>query len=91
MPDSRPRSKVPIMIIQRARRLGLGLSLPVLDVRTLGALLVYMVFAAAAVREFTDPDFWWHLRTGQLIVDTGAIPKVDPFSFTAAGSQLDSP
>ena len=72
--------------IQRARRLGLGLSLPVLDVRTLGSLLVYTIFAAFSLLQFTDPDFWWHLRTGQLIVDTGAIPKVDPFSFTAAGS-----
>lgn len=74
------------LTIQRARRLGLGLSLPVLDVRTLGALLVYMVFAGAACVGFTDPDFWWHLRTGQLIVETGSIPKADPFSFTAAGS-----
>jgi hypothetical protein len=72
--------------IQRARRLGLGLALPVLDVRTLGALLVYMIFAAFSLLQFTDPDFWWHLRTGQLIVETGSIPKADPFSFTAAGS-----
>ena len=74
------------LTIQRARRLGLGLSLPVLDVRTLGALLVYTFFAAAACVGFTDPDFWWHLRTGQFIVETGSIPKADPFSFTAAGS-----
>ena len=73
--------------IQRARRLGLGLSLPVLDVRTLGALLVYMIFAAFSLLQFTDPDFWWHLRTGQVIVETGSIPKADPFSFTAAGSR----
>src|SRR4030042_4468276 len=72
--------------IQRARRLGIGLSLPVLDVRTLGTLLVYAIFAAWPLIQFTDPDFWWHLRTGQLIVDTGSIPKADPFSYTAAGS-----
>jgi hypothetical protein len=73
--------------IQRARRLGLGLSLPVLDVRALGVLVVYMIFAAVSFLGFTDPDFWWHLRTGQLIADTGSIPKADPFSFTAAGSR----
>jgi hypothetical protein len=33
----------------------------------------------------TDPDFWWHLRTGQLIVETHAIPRADVFSFTARG------
>jgi hypothetical protein len=32
---------------------------------------------------YTDPDYWWHLRTGHLIVDTG-VPHTDPFSFTAA-------
>src|SRR5258708_2794352 len=33
----------------------------------------------------TDPDYWWHTRTGQLIAQTGAIPHVDVYSFTAAG------
>ncbi|MHB8516542.1 MAG: hypothetical protein ACYDCT_14315 [Dehalococcoidia bacterium] len=31
-----------------------------------------------------DPDFWWHLRTGELIFHHG-IPRHDPFSWTAAG------
>ena len=30
-------------------------------------------------------DFWWHLKTGQVIATTGSIPRVDLFSFTAAG------
>jgi len=30
-------------------------------------------------------DFWWHVRTGQIIVETGSIPTVDLFSFTRAG------
>lgn len=33
----------------------------------------------------TDPDFWWHLRTGQLIAETGAVPQQDVFSYTALG------
>ncbi len=33
----------------------------------------------------TDPDLWWHMATGRFIVDTGTIPRVDPFSYTAAG------
>ena len=32
-----------------------------------------------------DPDLWWHLRTGQWIVETGHVPHSDPFSFTRAG------
>ena len=33
-----------------------------------------------------DPaDFWWHLRTGQIIVQTGLIPTTDLFTFTRAG------
>jgi hypothetical protein len=38
------------------------------------------------LRPIADPDFWWHLRTGQLIIQTQAIPHTDPFSFTKAGS-----
>ncbi len=30
-------------------------------------------------------DFWWHMATGRLIVQTGAIPTVDQFSYTQAG------
>lgn len=33
----------------------------------------------------TDIDFWWHLRTGELIAQTGSVPTTDPFSFTAQG------
>lgn len=30
---------------------------------------------------FLDPDFGWHLKLGQIILDSG-IPKTDPFSYT---------
>lgn len=33
----------------------------------------------------TDPDYWWHVRTGQRILETGQLPRTDPFSFTSAG------
>jgi hypothetical protein len=32
-----------------------------------------------------DTDFWWHLRTGDLIRQTGTIPRVDLFSSTHSG------
>ncbi|HEX6539960.1 MAG TPA: hypothetical protein VF155_12355 [Candidatus Dormibacteraeota bacterium] len=29
-----------------------------------------------------DPDFWWHLRAGQLILAHGGLLGIDPFTFT---------
>ena len=46
----------------------------------LGAAL----FALGAFQTI-DPDLWWHLKTGQIILAHG-IPKIDLFSFTMAGS-----
>lgn len=33
-----------------------------------------------------DPDLWWHVETGGTILERGALPAADPFSFTAAGA-----
>jgi hypothetical protein len=41
---------------------------------------------AQALRIIADPDLWWHLRTGQWILEHRQIPAVDLFSFTAAGA-----
>lgn len=41
------------------------------------------VLALLTVRNrLNDPDFWWHLKTGQIIWNTRAIPRVDLFSYT---------
>jgi len=51
-------------------------------------LLVVPVLLFIFVRPFfthTDPDYWWHVRTGQYIYETGTIPRVDIYSYTAAG------
>ena len=34
--------------------------------------------------EISDTDFWWHLRTGQYLVETHSLPVPDPFAFTTA-------
>jgi hypothetical protein len=49
-----------------------------------GGVLWFGLLAMTA-RTATDPDLWWHLRTGQWIMETGHIPHTDPFSFTRAG------
>jgi hypothetical protein len=49
-----------------------------------GAILLFGLLAMTA-RNATDPDLWWHLRTGQWIIDTGHVPHSDPFSFTRTG------
>ena len=48
-------------------------------------ILLFGLLAMTA-RPATDPDLWWHLRTGQWIVETGHVPHTDPFSFTRGGS-----
>ena len=40
-----------------------------------------------AVRNSIDPDVWWHLRTGELIIENHAVPHTDPFSSTKKGSR----
>lgn len=34
--------------------------------------------------EAGDTDFWWHLKTGQYIVEKHALPVPDPFAYTTA-------
>jgi len=38
-----------------------------------------------AARPVTDPDVWWHLRTGQLDIQNHRLFHADPYSFTRAG------
>src|SRR5580765_1772602 len=53
--------------------------------QTFAGILLLGLLAMTA-RNAVDPDLWWHLRTGQWIMETGHIPRSDPFSFTRAGS-----
>ena len=41
---------------------------------------------AITARPAADPDLWWHLRTGQWMVENRQIPRADPFSFTRNGA-----
>jgi len=49
------------------------------------ALFFVLMFALSLQNRVTDPDLWWHLRSGQWMLEEGRIPYTDPFSFTMAG------
>lgn len=56
-----------------------------LEPSTVVAVGVFISVAAKnLVFRLRDPDLWWHMLTGRVIASQG-IPKVDPYSFTAAG------
>jgi len=47
-------------------------------------LLVLMVFLVAS-RSPIDSDLWWHLRSGQVMIETGHPLITDVFSYTREG------
>jgi hypothetical protein len=47
--------------------------------------LLYLIPSVQAMLPVDDPDIWWHLRTGEWIVENGAVPHEDYFS--AYGNQ----
>jgi len=47
----------------------------------LTALLMFVSVWTVRSR-FSDPDMWWHLKSGEIIWKTHSIPRVDLFSFT---------
>jgi hypothetical protein len=49
------------------------------------ALLSLLVFTPLSVRLLGDAGIGWHIRTGQQILTTHAIPRVDSFSSTMRG------
>jgi hypothetical protein len=61
----------PATTVSRAFRIALA---------ALSATFLFGLFSP----EIYDSDFWWHLRTGQYIVEKRALPVPDPFSWTTA-------
>jgi hypothetical protein len=56
-----------------------------LTIRRVFFIVLILGLFLMTLRPIADPDFWWHLRTGQLILQTHAIPHSDPFSYTMVG------
>jgi hypothetical protein len=49
------------------------------------ALLGLLAFTTLSLRLLGDAGIGWHIRTGQLILATHEVPRVDPFSAAMAG------
>jgi len=49
--------------------------------------ILFLGLFIMATRNVTDPDVWWHLKTGQYIAEHKAVPRTDPFSFTRSGER----
>lgn len=49
----------------------------------LSAALVILLLPITSI--IHDPDFWWHLRAGRLILAHGGLLGTDPFTFTVTG------
>lgn len=37
------------------------------------------------IRPIYDPDFWWHLKTGEVMIQNGGLLQLDPFTFSDDG------
>jgi len=49
---------------------------------TLIAILILAIYGVT--RGMADPDFWWHLRAGQLIIAGHHLLGTDPFTYTVS-------
>lgn len=58
-----------------------------MTVRRLVIAIAFLGIVVMASRPMIDTDTWWHLRTGQWILDHHALPAVDRFSFTRQGTE----
>ena len=56
-----------------------------LDIHGVLIIVAFGMFFAQAAQPHSYADLGWHLRTGQLIWETGSIPHSDPYSFTVNG------
>ena len=53
------------------------------------ALVLFIALTIAFLLPVTPQDYWWYLRIGQDTLATGAVPRLDTFTFTQSGSPVD--
>lgn len=63
-----------------------GAADPITNACRLGLwVALYVIAAVAVTRPVLDEDIWWHLRTGQWVLEHGTVPQTDPFSAYGQG------
>ena len=58
-----------------------------LQTRRVCVFILALGLFTMAARGVADPDVWWHLRTGQLILQNHGLFHTDPYSFTRFGQR----
>jgi hypothetical protein len=53
------------------------------------AIVLFIALTLAFLLPVTPQDYWWYLRVGRDTVATGAVPRVDTFTFTRAGTPVE--
>lgn len=48
-------------------------------------LTLISLFLLYVARPISDPDFWWHLKSGELMIQQSRLLKIDPFNYTGDG------
>jgi len=78
--------KVPWPIRIRKRRSAVRVGRGGITLPQLWALVsLASIFIVLGLWLIRPQDFWWHVRVGQWIVESGRLPHTDLFSFTRAG------
>ena len=56
-----------------------------LDLPHFFTIAIFVTMLIAAIQPVTDPDFWWHVTTGNWILSHHAVPRTDLFTYTVSG------
>ena len=78
--DAAPRSGVKVTWLS-------AILLPSFGVVVFAVTLLQVLFLAQGTQTlFRDSDTGWHIRNGEAILDTAAVPRVDRYSYTRDGN-----
>jgi hypothetical protein len=80
-------STITSLAVQEGQEVGTTPAAVHVSARQLLVLVFFLIIFTGAARPIGDPDFWWHLKTGQLILETRAIPHSDIFSSLHFGKE----
>jgi hypothetical protein len=50
------------------------------------SLVLLVLISVALIVPLSPQDYWWYLRLGKDVAETGAVPTTDAYSFTRAGA-----